>query len=59
MQLQSQHGNAQRSDRRIDPIVMGVNAVGEPVVLLVGTATSDGTIVTEIGADSQFADGSL
>lgn len=59
MQLQSNHGSPERSDRRVDPIILGVNAVGEKVVLLVGTATSDGTIVTEVGADTQFADGSL
>ena len=59
MQLQSYHGTVERSDRRIDPTILGVNAVGEPVVILVGTATSDGEIVTEVGADSQFADGSL
>jgi hypothetical protein len=29
------------------------------VVLAIGNATDDGAIVTEIGADAKFADGSL
>ena len=43
----------------IGGVVIGANDVGEPVVLFIGVATSDGAIVTEVGADSKFADGSL
>jgi len=52
-------GPTQRSDGRIMPIPIGYNDVGEPVVILVGKATSDSTIVTEVGADANYGDGSL
>lgn len=40
-------------------VVLGANDVGEPVVLFIGVATSDAAIVTEIGADARYGDGSL
>jgi hypothetical protein len=52
-------GNVQRSDGRVMPQLLGQNDKGEPVVLLVGSATSDATILTEIGADANYGDGSL
>jgi hypothetical protein len=39
--------------------VLGANDVGEPVVLFIGVAASNADIVTEVGADAKFADGSL
>jgi len=41
------------------PFTIGYAANGEPVVLAIGNAANDGAIVTEIGADAKFADGSL
>lgn len=52
-------GNVQRSDGRVEPTLIGQNDKGEPVVLLVGSATSDSAIVSEIGADANYGDGSL
>jgi hypothetical protein len=40
-------------------VVLGANDVGEPVVLFIGVATSNADIVTEVGADDKYADGSL
>jgi hypothetical protein len=40
-------------------VVLGANDVGEPVCLFIGVATSNSGIVTEIGADARYADGSL
>lgn len=57
------HGQVQVSAPRGDAPNMvrtvGYAANGEPVVLAVGNATSDGEIVTELGADPNYADGSL
>lgn len=43
----------------IGGVVLGTNDVGEPVLLLIGVATSDAAIVTEVGADNIIGDGSL
>ena len=56
-------GNAQIGTPRGDAPNMvntvGYAAGGLPVVLAVGNATSDGAIVAELGADTNYADGSL
>lgn len=52
-------GLVERSDGRRPALPIGYNDKGEPVFLLVGAATSDGAIVTEIGSDVLYADGSL
>lgn len=43
----------------IGGVVLGANDAGEPVVLFIGVATSDVAIVAEVGADANYADGSL
>lgn len=43
----------------IGGVVLGRDDTGLPVMLFIGRATSDGTIVTEVGADTNYADGSL
>lgn len=56
-------GQAQVSAPRGDAPNMvrtvGFAANGEPVVIAVGNATDDAGIVAELGADSNYADGSL
>lgn len=39
--------------------VVGYDANGLPAAIFSGSATSDGTIVSDIGADTNWADGSL
>lgn len=52
-------GGPQRSDGRSEPLLLGYDNLGNPVVLFVGAGTSDAEIVTDIGADARWADGSL
>lgn len=40
-------------------LVLGTDADGLPVILCAGQADTDGAIVTAIGADTLFADGSI
>ena len=40
-------------------LVIGADAAGLPAILTAGAATDDAGIVTAIGADSLFADGSV
>lgn len=40
-------------------LILGYDANKLPAILASGTATSDATIVTDIGADTLWADGSL
>ena len=52
-------GGPQRSDGRVEPTPLGYDDLGNPVVMFVGTGTTDGEIVTDIGSDDLWADGSL
>jgi hypothetical protein len=52
-------GGPQRSDGRSEPEHLGYDDKGNPVVRFVGTATNDGEIVTDVGSDDLWADGSL
>jgi len=40
-------------------LVLGSDANGLPAILIAGQATTDGEIVTAIGADTLWADGSI
>lgn len=42
-----------------DYLIIGEDANGLPAILTSGSAASDGAIVTAIGADTLFADGSV
>ena len=61
--VDDQHGQVQVSAPRGDAPNMvrtvGYAANGEPVVLAVENATSDAEIIAELGADANYADGSL
>jgi len=48
-----------RGDAPNTPRAIGYAASGKPVVLAVGNATDDAGIIAEIGADANYADGSL
>lgn len=52
-------GGLQRSDGRSTPHRLGEDDKGNPVLLFVGTGTSDAEIVTDVGLDDLWADGSL
>lgn len=52
-------GTVSRTDGVNEPLLLGRGSTGEPVVLFTGSATSDATIVAEVGADANWADGSL
>lgn len=52
-------GGPQRSDGRVEPMILGYDDLGKPVVQFVGTATDDAGIVADIGLDTHWADGSL
>ena len=52
-------GGTQRSDGRSEPLLLGYGDTGLPVVLFTGTATDDAGIVSDVGADALWADGSL
>ena len=54
VQVSAPRGDAPNMARTV-----GYAANGEPVVLAVGDATSDAEIVAELGADANYADGSL
>jgi hypothetical protein len=40
-------------------LILNVDANGLPCVIAAGQGNSDGTIVSDLGADTNFADGSL
>lgn len=40
-------------------LIIGYDAAGLPAILISGSATNDGDIVTDVGADTLWADGSL
>lgn len=42
-----------------DYMIIGRDANGLPAILTAGTGTDDATIVTDLGADTLWADGSL
>ena len=52
-------GGPQRTDGRSEPLRVGFDDKGNPVVIFTGAATSDGDIVTDVGSDARWADGSL
>ena len=52
-------GTVQRSDGRSEPLRLGYDDKGNTVVMFVGDATNDAGIVSDIGADALWADGSI
>ncbi len=52
-------GGAQRSDGRSVPVPIGYDDLGNPVMLFVGAATDDAGVVSDVGVDTRWADGSL
>lgn len=59
MNLNGETGEPQRTDGRNQTRLLGVGSTGEAAVLVIGEATDDTGIVAEIGADANYADGSL
>ena len=49
----------QSSTGFMEPLPLGYTDEGEPVVLFVGSATSDAEIIAAIGSDAHWGDGSI